>query len=280
MKTELLQWHPAFYAVAQIEFGEELSKLHFQNEHQLSKKPLLIDVLIIKVRKGDKIHKNIGKIFREHNIIEYKSPDDYLSINDYYKVLGYACLYQADTETVCQILPDEITITFVCTHFPKKLLTYLTDQKKKTVVRREDGIYYVEEGVFPTQIIVIDQLTAENNFWLSRLRKNLTAANDIEKLAEEYRKKRNSPLYSAAMDLLMRANHEAAEEAKDMCDAIRELFADELKEVEKQERKKGIDILTRTCRKLGRSREETRIELEESYGLSREEAESYLDQCW
>ena len=125
-----------------------------------------------------------------------------------------------------------------------------------------------EEGVFPTQIIVIDQLTAENNFWLSRLRKNLTAANDIEKLAEEYRKKRNSPLYSAAMDLLMRANHEAAEEAKDMCDAIRELFADELKEVEKQERKKGIDILTRTCRKLGRSREETRIELEESYGLS------------
>ena len=36
MKTEILQWHPAFYAAAQIEFGDELDKLHFENEHQLS----------------------------------------------------------------------------------------------------------------------------------------------------------------------------------------------------------------------------------------------------
>ncbi|MBS6643783.1 MAG: hypothetical protein KH366_09395 [Clostridiaceae bacterium] len=129
---------------------------------QLSIKPLLIDVLIIKVKKGGRIHKNIGKIFREYNIIEYKSPEDYLNINDYYKVLGYACLYQADTEKVCQISPEEITITFVCTHFPQKLMKYLTDGKE--------------------------------------------------------------------LDVLMRANHDTIEEAKYMCDAIRELFADELRE--------------------------------------------------
>ena len=37
MKTEILQWHPAFYAAAQIEFGDELDKLHFENEHQIGR---------------------------------------------------------------------------------------------------------------------------------------------------------------------------------------------------------------------------------------------------
>ena len=80
------------------------------------------------------------------------------------------------------------------------------------------------------QIIVIDRLSSENNIWMSRLRKNLTITDDIDRLAREYRQKRNSPLYSAVMHVIMRANHEVVEEAKNMCDAIRELFADELEE--------------------------------------------------
>lgn len=241
MKTEFLQWHPAFYAAAQIEFCEEQEMLHFENEHQLSKKPLMIDVLVIKVREGGRIQKNIGKIFREYNIIEYKSPEDYLSINDYYKVLGYACFYQSDTERVCQILPEEITVSFVCTHFPRKLMGYLARKKLMEITCEESGIYYIKGDVFPVQIVVIDQLSAENNFWLSRLRKNLTITGDIEKLAEEYRTRRNSPLYSAVMDVIMRANHDVAEEAKKMCDAIRELFADELKEGYESGRKAGCE---------------------------------------
>lgn len=77
MKHEFLQWHPAFYADIQIDFTEEKEKLIFENEHQLGTKPKSIDVLIVKKRKEAKIHKNIGRIFREHNIIEYKSPGDY-----------------------------------------------------------------------------------------------------------------------------------------------------------------------------------------------------------
>ena len=50
MDNRLLQWHPAFYATIQIEFRDELNKLHFENEHHLSKKPMQIDVLIIKKR--------------------------------------------------------------------------------------------------------------------------------------------------------------------------------------------------------------------------------------
>ena len=86
---KLLQWHPAFYADLQIEFREETEKLKFEREYLLSSKPMAIDVLIIKKKDAEPIHKNIGKIFRKYNIIEYKSPSDSLSVDDFYKVYGY-----------------------------------------------------------------------------------------------------------------------------------------------------------------------------------------------
>lgn len=59
-----LQWHPAFFAALQIELEEEKDKLIFGDEHQLSKKPMEMDVLVIKVRKEIQIHKNICGLSR------------------------------------------------------------------------------------------------------------------------------------------------------------------------------------------------------------------------
>ena len=47
---------------------------------------------------------------------------------------------------------------------------------------------------------------------------------------EEYEKHTKDKLYQSVMDIIVRANHEMFEEAKEMCDALRELFADEFKE--------------------------------------------------
>ena len=110
---EKIQWHPAFDAALCIELNEDLGILDIWNEYMLSKKPMQIDVLIIKKEAGKRIRKKIGHLFRKHNIIEYKSPEDYLSINDFYKVYGYTCFYQSDTKKVCEIDPTELTITFV-----------------------------------------------------------------------------------------------------------------------------------------------------------------------
>lgn len=79
-RTHVLQWHPAFYADIQIELEEEAGLLVFENEHQLGTKPKEIDVLIVKKEAEVPIRKNIGRIFRKYNIVEYKSPTDYLSI--------------------------------------------------------------------------------------------------------------------------------------------------------------------------------------------------------
>ena len=112
---DLIQWHPTFFADVQVELRKESEKLSFQSEYQLSKKPMEIDVLIIKKKTEEPIEKNIGRIFRKYNIVEYKSPTDYLGIDDFYKVYGYACFYKADTGQENEIPVEELTITFVST---------------------------------------------------------------------------------------------------------------------------------------------------------------------
>lgn len=86
------QWHPAFYAGLQIELSQERENLIFENEHQLGTRPKEIDVLIVKKKPDTVIHKNIGQIFKRYNIIEYKSPSDYLSID--------VCLSKISPKTV------------------------------------------------------------------------------------------------------------------------------------------------------------------------------------
>ena len=68
--------------------------LTFDPEHQLSKEPLRMDMLIIKKDPEAVIDVDIGSIFRGHNIVEYKSPADSLTIDDLYKTIGYAFLYK------------------------------------------------------------------------------------------------------------------------------------------------------------------------------------------
>ena len=81
------------------ELGDEAKYFSFEAEHQLGTKPMAIDVLV-KKEKERRIRKNIGRIFRTHNVIEYKSPTDYLSVDDFYKVYGYACFYKSDVALI------------------------------------------------------------------------------------------------------------------------------------------------------------------------------------
>ena len=227
-KTQLLQWHPAFYAGIQIDLSEESFRLDFESEHQLGTRPKEIDVLIIKKNPEDKIHKNIGKIFRVHNIVEYKSPKDYLSIDDYYKVLGYACFYKADTPKEDAVKASEITVSLVCRNWPHKLIRHLADIRHLCLEEQEQGIYYIRGDIFPVQIICTAKLQPEKNIWLMALTNNLKQGEVVECLLKEYRKHQRNVLYKSVMNLIIRANKEIFEEEKEMCEALRELFKDEL----------------------------------------------------
>ena len=52
MKKKRLQWHTAFQAALQIEFEEDQEYLQFLREYKLTRKPLQIDLLVIKKEPG------------------------------------------------------------------------------------------------------------------------------------------------------------------------------------------------------------------------------------
>ena len=260
-----LPWHPAFYAGIQIEFEKEADKLTFENEHQLGTDPMRIDVLIIKKRTQEQIQKNIGRIFREYNIVEYKSPEQYLSIDAFYKVLGYACFYKSDVQYVDSIKVDGITISYVSKSYPRKLIQHLKTVRGYELVSKENGIWYIEGGMFPMQLIVTSKLSEEDNFWLKNLTNDLKKKEEADRLFEEYEKNSNSKLHKSIMDLVVRANKEIFEEASgNMCDALRELFSKEIDEaVTEGSKVKLIEQITKKLAK-GKSVEQIADELEET----------------
>ncbi len=103
---------------------------NYENKQQFGTKPKEIDILVIKKQKNVPIKKNIGRIFRKHNIIEYKSPTDYVSIDDFYKGCAYALFYKSDTATQNEISIEDITLTFVCVKYPKTLMKHLKNELK------------------------------------------------------------------------------------------------------------------------------------------------------
>lgn len=234
-----LQWHPGFSAALRVELEEELDELCIEDEHMLSKKPMQIDVLIVKKKGKQPIRKNIGRIFRKHNIIEYKSPEDYLSVNDFYKVYGYTCFYQSETKRVKEIQPEEITITFICNHYPQKLLEHLRQFKGIEVKKQETGIYYLFGDSFPIQLVIVKELSKEENYWLQNLRCNLKTGEEIQEVVRRYEQVKHKAYYSEVMNLIVRANQKQMEEEKNMCEALNELFAEELKEADLRGRKEG-----------------------------------------
>lgn len=294
-KKDALQWHPVFYAGIQIELSEEADYLEFENEHQLGTKPKEIDTLIIKKNPEIQIRKNIGKIFRTYNIIEYKSPTDYLSIDDFYKVYGYVCFYKSQSLKENMIPANEITITFVCKKYPINLIKHLKTMRNYRIVKVEDGIYYILGDFFPIQLIITSRLSEIHNFWMKNLTNDLKKKEIAEKMLKEYEKHKKDKLYESVMDIVIHANEQIFEEAKgNMCNALMELMKEEFEEArkaaveetmkraeqEKQDmRQQFLDSKLAPIRKKlakGKSLEEIADELEEDIDTIRELYDQYL----
>ncbi|MCL2306426.1 MAG: hypothetical protein FWC43_13875 [Planctomycetaceae bacterium] len=196
-----LAWHPAFVQAIQQELEDYLDILTFESEHQLTAEPLKIDVLIIK-KKNVVIRKNIAQIFRAFNVIEYKSPNDRATIEDYHKTQCYGRLYAA----LNKVDINEVSVTVVATRHPRKLLSFLKNQY--TVQHTQPGIYSVEGDTCPTQVIVSEELPEEDNLWLNTLRNDLTTA-QLERFAAS--KEPKLPI-DAYIQVIGEANIKAMEE--------------------------------------------------------------------
>lgn len=237
LKKRNTQWHPAFCSAIKLELAADKEYLEYMNEYNLTSKPLQIDLLIIKKAKNHQVKNEIGKIFRAHNIMEYKSPEDQLNITTYLKVIAYACLYKASEKRVDEIKLQEITLTFIREGFPFKLFKWF----KKNGYRIEEkynGIYYViKKNTFSTQIIVSKRLSKENQKWLTLLNQNLNEE-DAERaiaqtnvLTEKDEKDYADSVLQVAVVENEQIFHGVKEADGNMCEALRKLMEPEFNEM-------------------------------------------------
>ena len=218
MEQLKIPWHTAFVAAIQLELEVYQDSLEFYPEYQLTTEPLRIDCVVIKKAANVKIDKNFAAIFREANLLEFKSPDDYVSVADFYKVYGYACQYVYMKNTSI----TNLTISFIESHFPEKLIDHLINSRGYKVEETSQGIYTVKGDILPIQVIDSRKLSANENLWLKGLSNKLEPS-AVLKISAAAKKHGITALIRAYLNAIAHANFQAIEEAISMSTAAQSL---------------------------------------------------------
>lgn len=287
MEEMKLQWHPAFCSAMELIFEQDREHLKFEREYNLNRKPLEVDLLIIKKPAGYEVKDEIGRIFREHNIFEYKSPDDAMNIDTFYKVNAYAVLYKASGEHVDEIRTENVAITLIRETKPEKLLEDIK-QEGFTVRSPYKGIYYIGgKAYFPTQIVVSKELSGKRHVWLQALSRQMSRAK-VEELIRQAQGQMSEgirDLADSVFSVSIKANQSMFDRVKEdavMCEALKELMADEIEESrimgEKRGEKKGLKALIDVLKEMGidfESAYKSIVKTDAYAGMSREQVRKY-----
>ena len=156
------QWHPAFCSAMELNFRENRAQLHFETEHNLSRKPLAVDLLIVRKDGTGELQDPVGRLFARNNLIEYKSPDDAMTIDTLYKVIGYGCLFKSMSPAVNSIPSDEITLTLIRNRYPRRMIEELVKEQISCIQKCPR-----------TQLVITRQLKGKNHLWLRVLDNDL-----------------------------------------------------------------------------------------------------------
>jgi len=246
-----IKWHPGFCSAMELEFLQYKGLLDFNREFPLSKEPLRIDLLMIKKIKDVVLDIDIGRLFKTYNIIEYKSPKDGLTIDDYIKTVGYAYLYKGLGATVDAVPLSELTATIVRNTEPTELFKKIQSEGG-SIEEKYPGVYYITGVVaIPTQFILTSSLSKDFHVCL-RVLSNKASEDDIKRfieIANTFTEPIDKQNADAVMNVSINANREVYDKIRKenpfMCQALRELMKEEIqeeiKEAEKNAAQKAID---------------------------------------
>ena len=193
-----------------------------------------MDLLVIKKNKDAKIENEIGRIFLQHNIFEYKSPEDELGIDEYFKTLAYTCLYKANAEKEDTIKASDITVSLVREGMTSALIDWLKSNSCD-VNEKYPGIFYIygEKALFPTQLIISSRLNAREHQWLKALTRKMdeAAAKDLVSSAKALTDKDDKENADSVLNLAMTENERVfnkLKEVSEMNEALIKLMKPEL----------------------------------------------------
>jgi hypothetical protein len=208
---ERISWHVAFTEAAKAELLDYLDKLTFEAEYQLTMEPLKMDLLVIKKTVDVVIKKNIGAIFRQFNVLEYKSPTDSLTVSDFMKTMSYAYLYASQEKRTQR----EMTVTLTSRRYPRELMKYFRSSDIYGVEKRYSGVYYITGDAVAIQVIVGRELDEDENLWLCGLTRDIEpklggrVITELERLPDK-------TMLSAYLDVFLRANEKVMREVSEM----------------------------------------------------------------
>ena len=212
-------WHEAHYEAVKLDLREYLDRLSMSVEYQLTQEALVMDMLIIKKDPSLVITKSIGRIFRTHNIVEYKSEEDSLGVHDYNKVLAYALLYSS----LEKVSLADMSLTFSLTIRPKKLLKYLKSERDLGFTDAGNGITYIEGEILPVQIIESKELPEDENPFIKFLRSGYKAIEMVE-ILEKCNKLVGLDTRNVYFARLIKANKKAYKEAIMRHEELKEIW--------------------------------------------------------
>jgi hypothetical protein len=185
--------------------------LEFHTEYRLTAEPLEIDMVIVKKAPDIVIEKNIARIFKTVNILEFKSPGDYFSVYDFYKALGYTYLYAALNRTAMR----ELTITVIESRYPRDLFKYIEEEERGTVTESSPGIYQISGYSMSIQVIESRKLSSGENLWIRGLNRDLKVET-AGAILKESRKRGGQARIQAYIYAVLKANAKTIREILQM----------------------------------------------------------------
>ena len=273
-QVQKIKYHPGFVGGMELLFWSYHNELDFEVEYNLSKEPLRVDLMILKKTKNIDIEFEIGRIFRNYNVIEYKSPDDELSVDEFYKTIAYALLYKSFGRTVDERPISEITASIFRHAYPRELFRKL--KESGAVIKKEfNGVYYIDKVLnFPVQVVVTRELDPEVYAALRVLtpRADEQDIRDFIKQAQKNTDAGYRQNADAVLQVSIAANKELYENLRKepgMCDALRELMKDELQA-------ERISATIEVYRDMGASEMDIISKIMNRYALTQKQAEEYV----
>ena len=258
IRDDKLDWHSAFEGGLRLCLRQYEEVLSITREHTLSRQPLRIDYLVVKKQKDVFIDNEIGKIFLNHNIIEYKNPDDSLDIDVLWKAIGYAGIYKSLGKRVDEIPAEELTISIFRMRKPNKLFNQL-EKAGNTITHISDGIYQVHGVIcIPLYIVVMGELKDDDSKVLRIITKNADEET-VRKFtleASSYQQPTDKRYAEMVMQVVASANIEMINALKGdelMNEAFRTVISDWLEEAEESGALKNTISLV--CKKLAKGLE-------------------------
>jgi len=206
--TPRSDWHAGFEALLRIETHKYENKVHIRTEEEIGVVPPRTDFVVLVEDEQVEFEKEIFKIFRKVNILEYKNPHDSLNERVIRKVCGYANLYIGTAEHEGERPAGQMIVSIFREVKNPELFREM--EERGTLVQSDTpGIYYVR-GItdLPFQIVITGELRGEE-YAAYRALTDKADAIDVERIIEEIGKESDDKVrehYSVLIRLVLEKN--------------------------------------------------------------------------